>query len=100
MVGAGPMGPALLVMSKPVAAATEGCAVAGDFEFALWCDLRMASESTSVIESFGLSDADLCGTNADSVFTRLSRVNPLPVLADPRTVMATPQHVEPAKIWR
>jgi enoyl-CoA hydratase len=40
-----PLGPTRLVLDKPVIAAVAGPAVAGGFEIALWCDLRVMEES-------------------------------------------------------
>ena len=41
----GPMGPTRLALTKPVIAAIAGPAVAGGFELALWCDVRVMEAS-------------------------------------------------------
>ena len=41
----GPMGPSRMALSKPVIGAIAGPAVAGGFELALWCDLRIMEQS-------------------------------------------------------
>ncbi|HEY5053636.1 MAG TPA: crotonase/enoyl-CoA hydratase family protein, partial [Solirubrobacterales bacterium] len=46
----GPMGPTRLTPSKPAIAAVDGWCLAGGVELALWCDLRIATSSST----FGL----------------------------------------------
>ena len=42
--GDGPMGPTLMLLSRPVIVASEGDAVAGGRELAVWCDLRVVAD--------------------------------------------------------
>lgn len=46
--GDGPLGPTRMFLEKPVIAALSGYAVAGGFELALWCDLRVMEESATL----------------------------------------------------
>lgn len=57
-----PMGPTRMRLSKPVIAAIEGHAVAGGFELALWCDLRVMAETATFgvyCRRFGVPLVDL-----------------------------------------
>lgn len=45
--GDGPLGISRMTLSKPVIAAVQGYSVAGGFELALWCDLRVMEESAT-----------------------------------------------------
>lgn len=46
--GDAPLGVSRMLLSKPVIAAIEGYAVAGGFEIALWCDLRVAAHGSQM----------------------------------------------------
>jgi len=64
------MGPARMLLSKPVLAAVEGCAVGGGFELALWCDLRIAASDAV----FGVFNRRLGVPLVDLGTVRLPRV--------------------------
>ena len=68
--GDGPMGPTRMALGKPVIAAVAGHAVAGGFELALWCDLRVVEETAT----FGVSCRRFGVPLVDGGTVRLARI--------------------------
>jgi enoyl-CoA hydratase len=66
----GPMGPTRLTPAKPAIAAVDGWCLAGGVELALWCDLRIATPSTT----FGLFERRWGVPLLDGGTQRLPRV--------------------------
>jgi enoyl-CoA hydratase len=66
----GPMGPTRLTPSKPAIAAIEGWCLAGGFELALWCDIRIAASGST----FGLFERRWGVPLIDGGTQRLPRV--------------------------
>jgi enoyl-CoA hydratase len=66
----GPMGPTRLTPSKPAIAAIDGWCLAGGVELALWCDLRIATPSST----FGLFERRWGVPLLDGGTQRLARV--------------------------
>ncbi len=67
---AGPMGPTRLTPSKPAIAAIDGWCLAGGVELALWCDMRIATPSST----FGLFERRWGVPLLDGGTQRLPRV--------------------------
>jgi enoyl-CoA hydratase len=67
---AGPMGATRLTPSKPAIAAIDGWCLAGGVELALWCDIRIATPSTT----FGLFERRWGVPLLDGGTQRLPRV--------------------------
>jgi enoyl-CoA hydratase len=66
----GPLGFTRLASPKPTIAAVSGWAVAGGFELALWCDLRIASETAT----FGCAERRWGVPLIDGGTQRLARI--------------------------
>ncbi|HEU5143127.1 MAG TPA: crotonase/enoyl-CoA hydratase family protein [Solirubrobacterales bacterium] len=66
----GPMGPTRLTPAKPAIAAIDGWCLAGGVELALWCDLRLATPSST----FGLFERRWGVPLVDGGTQRLPRI--------------------------
>jgi enoyl-CoA hydratase len=66
----GPMGPTRLTPSKPAIAAVDGWCLAGGVELALWCDLRIATPTST----FGLFERRWGVPLVDGGTQRLPRI--------------------------
>jgi enoyl-CoA hydratase len=66
----GPMGPTRLTPAKPAIAAVDGWCLAGGVELALWCDMRIATSSST----FGLFERRWGVPLVDGGTQRLPRV--------------------------
>jgi len=66
----GPMGPTRLTPAKPAIAAVDGWCLAGGVELALWCDLRIATPSST----FGLFERRWGVPLVDGGTQRLPRI--------------------------
>jgi enoyl-CoA hydratase len=66
----GPLGFTRLISPKPTIAAISGWALAGGFELALWCDLRVCAEGTT----FGFAERRWGVPLVDGGSQRISRV--------------------------
>lgn len=75
---AGPMGFTRQISPKPTIAAISGYAVAGGFELALWCDLRICAEGTT----FGFAERRWGVPLIDGGTQRIARVVGLGVALD------------------
>ncbi len=91
--GDGPMGPSRLVLDKPVIAAVAGHAVAGGFELALWCDLRVVEETAT----FGVYCRRFGVPLVDGGTVRLPRIVGLSRALD---LILTGRPVDAEEAWR
>ena len=78
MSDSGPMGFSRRISPKPTIAAVSGYALAGGFELALWCDLRVCAEGTV----FGFTERRFGVPLIDGGTQRIARVVGLGVALD------------------